>query len=108
MRRTRARVGVALVVSAITTVGLGTVPTPASAQPTGLTFYSGSFSTEVATLPAPTGACEPLPATADSHIGWSGFENVIFYRTEDCTGQATGVGTLRTYPAGGWLSFLAY
>ncbi|GLY24305.1 hypothetical protein Misp04_40370 [Micromonospora sp. NBRC 101691] len=80
---------------------------PCGTRRSGLTFYSGIFATEVAHLPAPTGECAALPPTADSHVGWSGFADVVFYRTADCTGQATGMGTLRTYEAGGWQSFLA-
>lgn len=107
MGRNRARTGTALLVSAIVAAGVGVGGSPASAHSSGLTFYSGTFATEVAHLPAPTGGCAALPSTADSHVGWGGFADVVFYRTADCTGQATGMGTLRTYEAGGWRSFLA-
>jgi len=107
MRKTSARLGATLVASAVAAVGLGgAMASPASAQRSGLTFYSGQFATEIATFPA-SGACTALPATADSHIGWSGVRDVVFYGTADCTGQATGVGTLRTYEAGRWQSFRA-
>lgn len=107
MRAGSARVGAVLTMSAVMTAGLGLLASPASAQESGLTFYSGTFTTAVAHFPAPTGACTPLPQAADSHVGWSGFQDVTFFQTADCTGQATGVGTLRTYPAGNWKTFLA-
>ncbi|MFJ8689678.1 hypothetical protein [Micromonospora wenchangensis] len=97
-----------LTASVLTVTGIGLAASPASAQPSGLTFYSGSFTTEVANFPAPPIACAALPPTADSHVGGSGVHDVIFYRTTDCTGQATGMGTLRTYEAGRWLSFRAF
>ncbi|MCO1597908.1 hypothetical protein M8C17_22410 [Micromonospora sp. RHAY321] len=108
MRARAARTGAVLTISTIMTAGLGILASPASAQTSGLTFYSGSFATEVANFPAPTGACTALPPTADSHVGWSGVSDVTFYRTSDCSGQATGVGTLRTYEAGRYTSFRAF
>ncbi|MBQ0900557.1 hypothetical protein [Micromonospora sp. U21] len=108
MRAGAARTVAVLTMSAIMTVGLGVLASPASAQDSGLTFYSGTFTTKVANVPAPTGECTALPATADSHVGWSGFRDVTFYQTPDCSGPATGVGTLRTYPAGRWTSFRAF
>ncbi|KOX13490.1 hypothetical protein ADK66_04760 [Micromonospora sp. NRRL B-16802] len=108
MTRASMRIGSALIASVLAVTGLSLAASPASAQPSGLTFYSGAFTTEVANFPAAPIACAALPLTADSHIGWSGFRDVIFYRTTDCTGQATGVGTLRTYEAGRWLSFRAF
>ncbi|MEU4339273.1 hypothetical protein AB0F59_32270 [Micromonospora lupini] len=107
MRARAARTGAVLAMSAIMTAGLGILASPASAQVSGLTFYSGTFTRAVLNVPAPTGACTPLPSSADSHVGWSGFRDVTFYRTTDCSGQATGVGTLRTYPAGQYTSFRA-
>ena len=107
MTRASMRLGSALIASVLTVTGLGLAASPASAQPSGLSFYSGNFTTEVANFPAPPIACAALPPTADSHVGWSGFSTVTFYRTTDCTGQATGVGTLRTYEAGRFLSFRA-
>ncbi|MFJ6198188.1 hypothetical protein [Micromonospora sp. NPDC092111] len=108
MTRASMRIGATLLVSVITATGLGLVASPASAQSSGLTFYSGTFTTEVKNFPPAPIACAALPPTADSHIGWSGFRDVIFYLTADCTGQATGVGTLRNYEAGRWLSFRAF
>ncbi|GIJ26354.1 hypothetical protein Vqi01_15160 [Micromonospora qiuiae] len=108
MRRRLSRIGAALATSAAVIIGLGAVAAPASAQASGLTFYSGQFTDTVAHFPAPSGDCSALPAAADSHIGWSGFQDVVFYRTSDCTGQATAVGTLRTYEAGRWLTFRAF
>ncbi|MGI5523031.1 hypothetical protein ACQEUX_19150 [Micromonospora sp. CA-259024] len=107
MRARAARAGAVLTMSAIMTAALGLLASPASAQETGLSFYSGNFTTLVANVPAPTGTCAPLPPTADSHVGWSNFEDVVFYQTSDCSGQATGMSTLSTYPAGRWTSFLA-
>ncbi|MEH1165376.1 hypothetical protein V6V47_08310 [Micromonospora sp. CPCC 205539] len=94
--------------SAIMTAGLGALASPASAQENaGLTFYSGTFATQVGHYAAPPAGCAAVPRTADSHVGWSGFRDVTFYQTSNCTGQATGVGTLRTYPAGRYLTFRA-
>ncbi|MFK3982335.1 hypothetical protein ACI2K4_18385 [Micromonospora sp. NPDC050397] len=108
MNRTTARIGRAVIASAIVAGGIGVAAAPAAAAPhSGLVFYSGTFTTPVLHVPAPTGKCAALPATADSHAGYSGFDNVTFYRTTDCTGQATGVGTLRTYGAGQYKSFYA-
>ncbi|MEV4199211.1 hypothetical protein [Micromonospora globbae] len=108
MRRTGARIGAALAASAVLAGGLGVAASPASAQPTGLSFYTANFDAEVAHVDAPTGECTPLPATAAGHIGWSGFTDVVLYRTTDCTGYATHTGTLRTYEAGKYLSYRAY
>ncbi|MGW0432259.1 hypothetical protein ACWDV4_06895 [Micromonospora sp. NPDC003197] len=94
--------------SATMTIGLGVVASPASAQDSGLTFYSGHLKDKVANFPAGPVKCTAMPATADSHIGWSGFENVVAFTTSDCTGVGWGLGTLRTYEAGRWLSFYAY
>jgi len=108
MTRTATRIGAGFVACAMATVGLGLTASPASAQQSGLSFYSGSFATEVANFPPSAIDCAALPPTADSHVGWSGFSVVTFYGTADCTGQATGVGTLRTYEAGRWHSFSAF
>jgi len=108
MTRTSMRIGSALITFVLTAAGLGLIASPASAQPSGLTFYTGTFTTEVANFPPSVIDCATLPSTADSHVGWSGFRDVIFYRTPDCTGQATGMGTLRNYEAGRWLSFRAF
>ncbi|MDW5330500.1 hypothetical protein [Plantactinospora sp. KLBMP9567] len=108
MRRAHVRVGAGLFAAVGMAAALGVAASPASAQPTGLTFYSTPFSVEVLHLAAPTGECAPLPATAAGHVGWSGFTNVVLYRTADCTGQATSTGTLRTYDAGRFTSFVAY
>ncbi|MEV0610004.1 hypothetical protein AB0I61_26920 [Polymorphospora rubra] len=109
MNRTRARIGAGLAAAVVMAAGLATVAAPASAQPTGLAFYSSfPFTTPVVHLPTPTGECTPLPATAIGHVGWSGFTNVVMYRTADCTGYETNTGTLRTYDAGRFQSFRAY
>ncbi|GAB3970056.1 hypothetical protein [Plantactinospora veratri] len=107
MRRGHARVGAGLFAAIGLAAGLGVAASPASAEPSGLTFYSTPFSVEVAHVAAPTGECAPLPATARGHVGWSGFTDVVLYRTADCTGQATSTGTLRTYEAGRFSSFRA-
>ncbi|MER7441913.1 hypothetical protein [Micromonospora avicenniae] len=111
MRRNGARIGAALAASAMLAVGLGVTASPASAAgsaPSGLSFYTADFGTEVAHVDAPTGECAPLPATAAGHVGWSGFSDVVLYRTADCTGYATSTGTLRTYEAGKYLSYRAF
>ncbi|GAB2941538.1 hypothetical protein GCM10027280_32620 [Micromonospora polyrhachis] len=105
MRRRTTRVGATLAMSATMTIGLGVVASPASAQDIGLVFYSGHLKNKVAQFPVPPTDCTPMPTSADSHIGWSGVENVYAYSTSDCTGVGWGLGTLRTYEAGRWLSF---
>ncbi|RKN57539.1 hypothetical protein D7193_02405 [Micromonospora costi] len=92
----------------MTAVGLGVAASPASAQPSGLTFYSSGFASEVAHVDAPTGECTPLPPTAAGHVGWSGFTNVVLYPGTDCTGYAVSTGTLRTYEAGRYASYRAF
>ncbi|MFI6262627.1 hypothetical protein [Micromonospora sp. NPDC051006] len=108
MLRTRVRIGAGLVASTVMAVGLGVAASPASAQPSGLTFYSTSFTVEVLHVDSPTGECTSLPATASGHVGWSGFTDVVLYRSTDCSGYATSTGTLRTYRAGEFASFRAY
>ncbi|TDC36975.1 hypothetical protein E1211_11875 [Micromonospora sp. 15K316] len=108
MRRNGARIGAGLAASAMMVVGLGVAASPASAAPSGLTFYTANFGAEVAHVDAPTGECTPLPAAAASHVGWSGFSDVVLYRAADCTGYATSTGTLRTYEAGRYLSYRAF
>ncbi|HET6479082.1 MAG TPA: hypothetical protein VFG35_03430 [Actinoplanes sp.] len=92
------------------TATLGVAAAPAAAAPSaesGLTFYAGNFSTPVLNVAHPNGACTKLPATADSLVGWSDVSTVLAYRTADCTGPATGLGTLRTFTAGAFVSFRA-
>jgi hypothetical protein len=80
--------------------------TPASAE-SGLTFYADNFTTPVANYPNPDGECTPFPASAVALVGWSNVTDVIAYRSTDCSGQATGLGTLRTFTAGEFVSFRA-
>ena len=94
-------------------LAVATVAGTASAAPSinwesGLTFYSDNFQTPVANVATPDGECHAFPATATALVGWSHFENVIAYGTADCSGQATGLGTLRTFQAGRFVSFIAY
>ncbi|MFY1828761.1 hypothetical protein ACN47A_22780 [Myxococcus fulvus] len=74
----------------------------------GLSFYAGSFVKLVSNVPSPDGTCTAFPAEADSLVGWSNVQQVLAYRTADCTGQAVGLGTLRTFAAGEFASFIAY
>ena len=107
MNRASMRIGSALIASVLTVTGLGLAASPASAQPSGLSFYSGHITTEIVNYPTAPIACTALPPKADSHVGWRGFSTVTFYRTTDCTGQPTEMGTLRSYEAGRYLSFRA-
>ncbi|GEN07646.1 hypothetical protein SAMN05443572_101340 [Myxococcus fulvus] len=75
---------------------------------TGLTFYARTFTQPVLNVAQPDGTCTAFPAEADSLVGWSNVQQVLAYRTADCTGQAVGLGTLRTFAAGEFASFIAY
>ncbi|CAM3072321.1 hypothetical protein G4177_06725 [Corallococcus sp. ZKHCc1 1396] len=74
----------------------------------GLTFYGDNFTTPLANYPTPDDGCHPFPATADALVGWSNFENVVAYTTDDCSGLPTALGTLRTFRPGKYASFTAY
>ncbi|WP_127502020.1 hypothetical protein [Actinoplanes solisilvae] len=103
---TRAVLGLTATVAA-----LGFAASPAAAapdSPSGLTFYAGTFTKPVLNVADPDGACTAFPAKADSLVGWSNVTTVLAYRTADCTGQATGLGTLRTFGAGEFKSFSAF
>jgi len=41
-------------------------------------------------------------------VGWSNVQQVLAYRSEDCTGQPVGLGTLRTFRPGGFVSYTAH
>ncbi|PTL81598.1 hypothetical protein [Vitiosangium sp. GDMCC 1.1324] len=82
--------------------------TSAAAPTTGLSFYAGYFATLVANVPHPDGTCTPFPAEADSLVGWSNIEQVVAYRSGDCTGTAVGLGTLRTFKPGEFSSYIAH
>jgi len=82
--------------------------TSSATAETGLSFYAGYFVTLVAHVPHPDGSCSPFPAEADSLVGWSNVEQVIAYRSADCTGQAVGLGTLRTFRPGEFASYVAH
>jgi|GEM_PF-3057984 len=112
MRRTALRAAFALTAVA-TVAGLAVSPDAASAAPvthweSGLTFYSDEFRTPVVNFPAPDGGCHPFPATARTLVGWSNFENVIAYWTDDCSGQPIALGTLVSFRPGEYASFTAY
>ncbi|WPB81297.1 hypothetical protein KYC5002_19510 [Archangium violaceum] len=109
MRKTALRAALAVA----TVAGLAVSSGAASATPSvnweaGLTFYSDNFGTPVANFPNPDGACQPFPATASALVGWSNVENVIAYRSDDCSGQQIWLGTLRTFRPGEFASFSAY
>lgn len=105
MRSKFALAAMALACTAFTATAEETSSDPNS---TGLTFYSGSFSTPVAHNPHPDGSCLPFPAEADSLVGWSNVEQVVAYWSPDCTGQPIGLGTLRTFTPGEYASYVAY
>ncbi|WNG58831.1 hypothetical protein F0U59_31945 [Archangium gephyra] len=112
MRKTALR-AVLAVTAVATTAGLAVSSGAASATPSvnweaGLTFYGDNFRTPVANFPNPDGGCHPFPATADALVGWSNVENVIAYKSDDCTGQQIWLGTLRTFRPGEFASFSAY
>ncbi|RKG91904.1 hypothetical protein D7V88_08275 [Corallococcus terminator] len=81
---------------------------PAINWESGLTFYGDNFRTPVANFPNPDGGCHPFPADADALVGWSNVENVIAYRTDDCSGYPIALGTLRTFRPGEYASFTAF
>ncbi|MBN9685953.1 MULTISPECIES: hypothetical protein [unclassified Corallococcus] len=109
MRRTALRAALAVA----TVAGIAISSTAAFAEDandweSGLTFYSSDYVTPLANFPAPDGECHAFPATAGLLIGWSNFEHVIAYRTADCSGDAFGLGTLRSFDPGEFASFIAY
>lgn len=110
MRRTAIRTVTSLAVAVAGATAL--MGSPASAQPakaqTGLTFYQGTFAVPVLHVADPDGSCTAFPTTAASLAGSGTVSEVVAYRTDDCTGAAVGLGTLRTFPAGGYLSFRAF
>ncbi|WDZ86604.1 hypothetical protein [Micromonospora cathayae] len=79
----------------------------ASAIGAGLTFYQGTFATPVLHVAEPDGACTPFPAAADSLAAGGPVQQVLAFRTADCSGTAVGLGTLRTFSAGVYHSFRA-
>ncbi|MGW2178884.1 hypothetical protein ACWCXX_12495 [Streptomyces sp. NPDC001732] len=87
-------------------------PAAAASEPdeTGLTFYTVDADqlTPVANFPDPDGECTAFPSTATLLVGWSDVTQVIAYKSADCTGGAWGLGTLRGFEAGEYLSFVAY
>ena len=112
MRRNALRAALA-VTTVATVAGLAVSSGAASAASAinweaGLTFYSDYFGTPVVNFPNPDGGCQPFPATASALVGWSNVENVIAYRSDDCSGQQIWLGTLRTFQAGEFASFSAY
>ncbi|WP_062211794.1 hypothetical protein [Streptomyces sp. NBRC 109706] len=82
-------------------------PASTSAPGTGLVFYAADYSTPVAHFPNPSGECTAFPATAALLVGYSNVSDVTAYRTADCSGQATALGTLRSFEAGTFVSFRA-
>ncbi|MCP3098795.1 hypothetical protein LZ198_07895 [Myxococcus sp. K15C18031901] len=82
--------------------------TPSAAPTSGLSFYAGSFTALVLNVPQPDGTCSAFPAEADSLVGWSNVQQVLAYRSADCTGPAVGLGTLRTFGRGEFTSYVAY
>lgn len=107
LRTTVGLVTAAMALSLAASPAMASSVTPASAE-SGLTFYTDNFTTPVANYPNPDGECTAFPATADALVGWSNVTDVIAYRSADCSGQATGLGTLRTFTAGEFLSFRAF
>ncbi|MFY2561990.1 hypothetical protein ACN469_30630 [Corallococcus terminator] len=105
MRSKLALAAVALACAAFTATA---AQTSFSANETGLSFYAGNFATLVANVPNPDGSCTAFPADADSLVGWSNVQQVIAYRSADCTGQAVGLGTLRTFRPGEFASYTAH
>lgn len=103
----RSKIALAAVALACAAFSATAAQTSSSSVTTGLTFYSGLFSTPVLNVPNPDGTCSPFPAEADSLVGWSNVAQVIAYRSDDCTGQATGLGTLRNFAPGAYRSYRA-
>ncbi|MEU7588290.1 hypothetical protein AB0A95_18600 [Micromonospora sp. NPDC049230] len=104
MRFHLAHAGVALS-AAVASVAL--FGAPASAAPTGLSFYSDQFTTQVANFAHPDGSCTAFPSTAVSLVAWSDTERVTAYRGVACTGGPIELGGLATFAAGDYVSFRA-
>ncbi|MCP3170133.1 hypothetical protein [Myxococcus qinghaiensis] len=105
MRSKLALSAVALACAAFTATA---AQTSGQLSETGLSFYAGNFTRLVANVPHPDGSCTAFPADADSLVGWSNVQQVLAYQSEDCTGQAVGLGTLRTFRAGEFASYTAH
>ncbi|MFP2958064.1 hypothetical protein ACLEPN_09575 [Myxococcus sp. 1LA] len=99
----RSKIALAAVALACTTF----TATASDLTETGLTFYAGSFEKPVLNIPNPDGTCLPFPAEAESLVGWSNVAQVTAYWSDDCSGPASGLGTLRTFTAGEYGSFRA-
>ncbi|MEV4756339.1 hypothetical protein AB0J86_14665 [Micromonospora sp. NPDC049559] len=108
-----ARIGATLAALTVAAVGATVAAAPASADdwpepnPVGIYFYSGWFTEQVGHYRDVT-RCLPVPPKAESHVGYptSPVNAFRFFATDDCTGQATGMDTLRSYPAGQYRSFV--
>jgi hypothetical protein len=112
MRRKLTRIAVTLAAGAAALTMLGTsaqAASPAKDPEQGLYFLAEWASdTVVAHYPTVDGTCTAFPAKATVLIGYSGVLDVRAWRTPDCTGQESGLGTLRTFPAGEYASFKAF
>lgn len=109
MRRSAKQILAGLAAAALTT---SLVATPAAADEpipnpdTGLVFYSSNPTAVVARQAAPDDLCRAFPATASWLLAWSGgFQNVIAYRSDDCSGQPIGLGTFRSFTPGYFASY---
>ncbi|MFI7246744.1 hypothetical protein [Micromonospora chalcea] len=98
------------VAAGLAAVALSTplIAAPAAADPVtipnpdqGLVFYSSNPLAVVARQAAPDDVCRPFPADADWLLAWSGFQNVIAYKSADCSGQAYGMGIWRGWTTRG-------
>jgi hypothetical protein len=108
MRKTVIRTFVVLAAAAAASTAL--LGSPAYAEPretSGLTFYEGTFGAPVLHLAKADGICRPFPATAGSLAASQTVTQVLAYRSADCTASPVGLGTLRGFPAGEFLSFQA-
>jgi hypothetical protein len=112
MRRRIPRIIVTLAAAAaaLTMAGTSAQAAPPTKNPEqGLVFLSKWASDAVvAYFPTVDGGCTAFPAAATVLIGYSGVSDVRAWRTADCSGQETGLGTLVTFSAGEYGSFKAF
>lgn len=83
------------------TVGMALAATPATADPTGLTFWTGDFSGKSTSYATPGADCAVLPFVAHSELNQTttGFR---VYESTDCSGPAL------SFPANDIHSFLTF
>ncbi len=109
------RIRPALSVTALAVVAAGLSVTPASAAPAftceqgqACFFETTSFTGKAVAYNDVPGACTVLPFAPGALFNWS-TEDVLLYRTADCTGPANlePANNFHSYPSTRFLSFRA-